>query len=293
MQVKLTNICDIETDGREGLIPSNGLSFLIETEDKKILFDTGEKGSILINNMRLLNIEPNSIDLLVLSHGHWDHTFGIEALITARTEKSELVIVGHPHAFAKRRVGKLPLRIGAFFKYKWINFGFPKLPEEVKEKLTYKPITEPYELTPVLKTIGEISEWKEKSSKIDMLTIKLGNKYVKDELLDDLSLVLKTKKGVVVILGCGHAGVLNICARAKEIYPDDEIIAIIGGTHLVALKTDEELDYVADKLEKEYNKPSLYFSHCTGKRAIKYLAKRFGEEIVKSFRVGNQLIFEC
>ena len=111
MQVKLTNVCDIETDGTEGFIPSNGLSFLIETEDKKILFDTGEKGSILINNMRLLNIDPNSIDLLVLSHGHYDHTFGIEALVTARTEKSELVILGHPHAFAKRRVAKLPLRI--------------------------------------------------------------------------------------------------------------------------------------------------------------------------------------
>jgi metal-dependent hydrolase (beta-lactamase superfamily II) len=52
------------------------------------------------------------------------------------------------------------------------------------------------------------------------------------------------------------------------------------------------LDYVADKLEKEYNKPSLYFSHCTGKRAIKYLAKRFGEEIVKAFRVGDILTFE-
>ncbi|MHA1345445.1 MAG: MBL fold metallo-hydrolase [Candidatus Heimdallarchaeaceae archaeon] len=293
MQVKLTNICDIETDGTEGLIPSNGLSFLIETEDKKILFDTGEKGSILINNMRLLKIDPNSFDLLVLSHGHWDHTFGIEALVNARTERDELVIMGHPNSFAKRRVAKLPLRIAAFFKYRIYNFGFPKLPEDVKEKLSFKPIVEPYELTPVLKTIGEISEWKEKPSKIDTLTIKLGKKYVKDELLDDLSLVLKTKEGIVVICGCGHAGVLNICARAKELYPDEEIKTIIGGTHLVALKTDEELDYVADKLEKEYNKPSLYFSHCTGKRAIKYLTKIFGEEIVKSFRVGNQLIFEC
>lgn len=293
MQVKLTNVCDIETDGTKDFIPSNGLSFLIETEEKRILFDTGEKGSILINNMRLLNIDPNSIDLLVLSHGHYDHTFGIESLITAQTEKNELVIFGHPYAFAKRRVAKLPRRVAALFKFRLYNFGFPNLPDDIKEKLSLQPITEPYELTSVLKTIGEISEWKEKPSKIDDLTIKLDKKYVKDELLDDLSLVLKTKEGIVVICGCGHAGVLNICARAKEIYPDEEIKSIIGGTHLVALKTDEELEYVADKLEKEYNKPSLYFSHCTGKRAIKYLTKRFGEEIVKSFRVGNILTFEC
>ncbi|MCK4895322.1 MAG: MBL fold metallo-hydrolase, partial [Candidatus Heimdallarchaeota archaeon] len=242
MQVKLTNICDIETGGTKDFIPSNGLSFLIETENKKILFDTGEKGSILINNMRLLNIDPNSIDSLVLSHGHFDHSFGIEALVTARTEKNELVIFGHPHAFAKRRVAKLLLRVAALIKYRWYNFGFPNLPDDVKEKLSFQSITEPYELTPFLKTIGEISEWKEKPSKIDELTIKLDDKYVKDELLDDLSLVLKTKEGIVVICGCGHAGVLNICARAKEIYPDDEIISIIGGTHLVALKEDEELD---------------------------------------------------
>ena len=126
MKVKLTNICDIETDGTEGLIPSSGLSFLIETEEETFLFDTGEKGSILINNMRLLKIDPNSIDLLVLSHGHWDHTFGIEDLVRARTEKSELTIIGHPNAFAKRRVAKWHLRIAAYLKYRWYNLGFPK-----------------------------------------------------------------------------------------------------------------------------------------------------------------------
>ncbi|MCK5144636.1 MAG: MBL fold metallo-hydrolase, partial [Candidatus Heimdallarchaeota archaeon] len=178
-------------------------------------------------------------------------------------------------------------------KYKIYNFGFPKLSKEISEKISLTPVTEPFELTPSLTTIGEIAEWKEKPSKIDKLTIKLDKKFVKDELLDDLSLILKTKEGIVLILGCGHAGVLNICLRAKEIYPDEDIKMIIGGTHLVALSEEEELEYVAKKLEKEYNKPMLYFSHCTGKKAIKFMTNYFGKEIVKSFRVGDILIFEC
>ena len=68
---------------------------------------------------------------------------------------------------------------------------------------------------------------------------------------------------------------------------------ILGGTHLVALKEEEELEYVAKKLEEEYDKPALYFSHCTGKKALKFFKERFGEDIAKPFRVGDQLIFDC
>lgn len=293
MQVKLTNIVDNTTQDNSDFIPSSGLSYLFEFEDKKILFDAGDQGMVLRHNMQLLDIDPKAIDTLVLSHGHWDHTFGIEALMNSRGDAPVLEIIAHPYAFKERRVTKFVLRILALLKYKIYNFGFPKLSKEISEKISLIPVTEPFELTPSLTTIGEISEWKEKPSKIDKLTIKLDKKFVKDELLDDLSLILKTKEGIVLILGCGHAGVLNICLRAKEIYPDEDIKMIIGGTHLVALSEEEELEYVAKKLEKEYKKPMLYFSHCTGKRAIKFMTNYFGEEIVKSFRVGDTLTFEC
>lgn len=293
MQVKLTNIVDNTTKDNSDFIPSDGLSYLFEFEDKKILFDAGDQGMVLRHNMQLLDIDPKSIDTLVLSHGHWDHTFGIEALMNSRGDAPVLEIIAHPYAFKERRVTKFVLRILALLKYKIYNFGFPKLSKEISEKISLTPVTEPFELTPSLTTIGEISEWKEKPSKIDKLTIKLDKKFVKDELLDDLSLILKTKEGIVLILGCGHAGVLNICLRAKEIYPDEDIKMIIGGTHLVALSEEEELEYVAKKLEKEYKKPMLYFSHCTGKKAIKFMTNYFGKEIVKSFRVGDILTFEC
>lgn len=293
MQVKLTNIVDNTTQDNSDFIPSSGLSYLFEFEDKKILFDAGDQGMVLRHNMQLLDIDPKTIDTLVLSHGHWDHTFGIEALMNSRGDAPVLEIIAHPHAFKERRVTKFVLRILALLKYKIYNFGFPKLSKEIREKISLTPVTEPFELTPLLTTIGEISEWKEKPSKIDKLTIKLDKKFVKDEILDDLSLILKTKEGIVLILGCGHAGVLNICLRAKEIYPNEDIKMIIGGTHLVALSEEEELEYVAQKLDKEYKRPMLYFSHCTGKKAIKFMANYFGKEIVKSFKVGDTLSFEC
>jgi len=293
MQVKLTNIVDNETIKNSDLIPSSGLSYLFEADNRKILFDTGDHGIILLNNMHSLDIDPKSIDSVILSHGHWDHTFGIKALMVAREEAPVLNIISHPNAIKKRRIAKFPLRILALLTRRWYNLGFPKLTDEIKEKLNFILVTEPHEISPFLTTIGEISEWKEKPSKIDKLTIKLDRKYVKDDLLDDLSLILKTKEGIVLVLGCGHAGVLNICARAKELFPNQKILKIIGGTHLVALEEEKELEYVAKKLESDYDKPMLYFSHCTGKKAIKFMTSYFGEEIVQSFRVGDTLTFEC
>lgn len=293
MQVKLTNIADKYVQPDKEFISSDGLCYLIEIDNKKILFDTGDQGIILINNMQILGIDPKEIDMVVFSHGHWDHTFGIEALMQQRGDAPSLKLVGHPHVFTRRRVRKPILRLLAYLKYRWYNLGFPKLPEEIMEKLEITKVVEPYEITPILTTTGEINEWKEKPSKIDKLTIELDGKFVHDDLLDDLSLVLKTKDGMVLILGCGHAGVLNICDRAKELHPDRDIQKIIGGTHLVALATEKELEYVAKQLEEKYNKPQLYFSHCTGQKATDFMKKYFGKDIVKSFKVGDTLTFDC
>ncbi len=291
MQVQLINVVDKEAEEDSDFIPSDGLAYVIEFEGRRILFDSGDKGTILMHNMNLLNIDPNTLEFLVLSHSHYDHTFGIEALLDARKEVETLRIIAHPHAF-QRRKAKFPLILKALLKYRMYNFGFPKLPKSKRKRLVFEPTTKPFEITPYLKTTGEIAERKEIACTIDDLKRKEGRRYVKDDLLDDLSLILKTKEGIVVICGCGHSGVLNICERAKELFPNQEIKTIIGGTHLVALTEEKDLEYVAKKLEEEYNKPLLYFSHCTGKRAIKYMTNYFGKEIVRPFKIGDILTFE-
>ena len=293
MEVTLLNVVDNTVLINSDFIPSNGLSYLIEIDGRKILFDVGDNGNILIHHMILLNIDPSDIDLLILSHGHWDHTYGLRALLNHRETNEKLRIIAHPHAYRKRRVAKTSLILPALLKFKMYNYGFPKLPKKLQDMIILESTTEPYEITAFLKTTGEISDRKEITSTSDKLKMKEGRRYVEDFQLDDLSLILKTKEGIVLILGCGHSGVLNICATAKEFYPTDEIKSIIGGTHLVALKEEADLEYVAKTLEEKYDKPTLYFSHCTGKIALKFFEKRFGKEIVKPFKVGDKLTFEC
>ena len=293
MQVKLINIVDNTVKINSDFIPTNGLSYLLELDGRKILFDVGDQGFVLIHHMKLLDINPDDIEMLILSHGHWDHSHGLKALLDQRTTTKKLKIIAHPHAFRKRKISNLFRLILNLIKYRMYNFGFPKLPKFLQEKYILEPTAKPYEITPYLKTTGEISIRKEKACTTDRLKIKEGIKYVKDIQLDDLSLVLKTKEGIVIIFGCGHSGILNICARAKEFHPNSEIKLIVGGTHLVAFKEESDLEYVAKKLEEEYNKPLLYLSHCTGKKAIDFFTKRFGKEIVKPFMVGDELILEC
>ncbi len=295
MKVTLTNVMDNTVKINSDFFPTNTLSYLLELEGRKILFDVGDQQNILMHHMKLLEINPDEIEMLILSHGHWDHTTGLGAFLRSRDSSKKLKIVAHPHAFRKRRIANFLLTIPALIKFRMYNFGFPKLPKSLKDKIILEPTTDPYEITPFLKTTGEISisDRKEKACTVDKLKIKEGKKYVSDNQLDDLSLVLKTKEGIVIIFGCGHSGILNICARAKEFYPDSEIKSIIGGTHLVAFEEESDLEYVAKKLEDDYNKPLLYLSHCTGKKAIDFFTKRFGKEIVKPFMVGDKFTFDC
>jgi len=290
--VEIQKIVDNEAKENSDFIPSDGFSLSIEFNGRRILFDTGDSGFVFTHNLKLLEIDVDSFDTLILSHGHWDHTLGLEDLLNLRKTKEKLKVIAHPHALHKRKV-KFPLSLIARIKYRLTNYGFPKLSSKNLEKLEFELIKEPYEVAPFLKTTGEIRNRKEREFLPTRLKRQEGKKYVEDKILDDLSIVLKTENGLAVICGCGHAGILNICERAKELFPGEKIIVILGGTHLVAAKNEQELEHIANKLELEYDKPQLYLSHCTGKRAINFLRRKFGEEIVHSFKIGEKLTFEC
>ncbi|MHA1953987.1 MAG: MBL fold metallo-hydrolase, partial [Candidatus Heimdallarchaeaceae archaeon] len=184
MQVTLTNIVDNTVLIDSDYIPTSGLSYFLELEEKKILFDAGDNGNVLIHHMKLLEIDPNEIELLILSHGHWDHTHGLRALMYQRDTKEKLKIVAHPHSFRKRRVANFLLILPALIKYRMYNYGFPRLPKELQEMLILEPTVEPYEVTPFLKTTGEISDRKEKASTVDKLKIREGRRFIKDSQLD-------------------------------------------------------------------------------------------------------------
>jgi 7,8-dihydropterin-6-yl-methyl-4-(beta-D-ribofuranosyl)aminobenzene 5'-phosphate synthase len=145
---------------------------------------------------------------------------------------------------------------------------------------------------PGLFTSGEIpaAERPEKLGVASQAFHKVDGHREWDPVIDDLSLILQAKEGLVIVNGCCHAGLLNTCARATKLF-SKKIKAIIGGTHMVEYST-EDVKHVGDDLENMYGTPELYLNHCTGKEAIEQLRTRFGSAIVHDCFAGSELTFE-
>lgn len=267
-------------------IADHGQSFLIASDEKTVLLDTGMNGKKLLHNMKLLRIEPNSIDTLVLSHGHLDHTGGLKALLENRSIENPLEIIGHPTVFEPKGMHdakKVPEEI--------IEFYLPPIEGELRKKMTLNLTTKPIVITPYLSTVGEVNQRPHKDGVEKRTRHYVKGNWEHDKLLDDLSLILKTKDGLVLICGCCHAGLLNTLEQVTRSHKEN-ILAIIGGTHMFRF-SEEEVDFVAGQLMNKYCSPKLYFNHCSGQNTIDRLRTHIKSNIIKSCLVGTKLSYDC
>jgi len=278
MKVRILNVYNNNALQDKGLKSDYGNSFYFEIGEERILFDTGRRGDILLNNMKTLGISPDEIDTIVFSHGHSDHTGGLPAFLSARTGREVIEVIMHPAAIEPKR-----------FLY-FYPIGFPELSEKQKRGIKFSFVKESFEVVHGLTTTGEITDRPEKDSTAWYMTHKVNGRRERDPLSDDLSLVLDTKKGLVIVAGCCHAGLLNTCIHVSKLF-NKEIRAILGGTHLMTFPR-KEVEHIGDVLEKTYNMPQLYLNHCTGKKAILQLKARFGPETVHDFWAGSELTYE-
>lgn len=286
MRVTITNLYNDIVPKDSEFIADHGQSFLIEFDEKKVLFDVGMNGKKLFHNMKQLKIDPNSIDILVLSHGHLDHTGGLKALLEKRTVKEPLEIIGHPTVFEPKGMHdakKVPEEI--------IEFYLPPIEGELRKKMSLNLTTKPIAITPYLSTVGEVKQRPHKDGVEKRTRHYVKGNWEHDKLLDDLSLVLKTKDGLVLICGCCHAGLLNTLEQVTRNHKEN-IIAIIGGTHMF-LFSEEEVDFVAGELMNKYSSPKLYFNHCSGQNTIDRLRTQIKSDIIKSCLVGTKLSYDC
>ena len=283
VEVKVLNVYNNEALPGQDFRNGHGESFLITAGSREILLDTGWKGNILMQNICALGIDVNAIDKIVLSHGHRDHTGGLPSLLEARTETTPLPVIAHPDALEPKWVKRL------IFHF---PMGLPKLRKELAQKMGFQLARNPEEILPRLSTTGEIAiaERTEKPGVARNAFHNVDGKRVWDPVIDDVSLVLQTKSGLVMITGCCHSGLLNACAKAVGLF-GEPIKAIIGGTHMLAY-SKEDIEHVGDMLEKVYATPELYLNHCTGKHAIEQLRARFGSDVVHDCFVGTELTFE-
>lgn len=291
MKVHILNLYSNEKENGSNLINDHGQSFLITIGSEKILFDFGQKSHILLHNMSELRIFPDDITKLVVSHGHIDHTGGLPAFLDKLTKKETLPLFAHPD-FLEEKILKV-----SFIKK---SLGCPNLTQQQEEKLNYRLSKQSQQVAQYLRTTGEITERYEKDGVEPDAMHWEDKKLVVDPVLDDLSLVLSTKEGEVIIAGCAHSGILNICNYVKK-STNRKIKAVIGGTHMVHY-TPQEVMHAADQLENLYDCPDLYLNHCTDKlpipfikktKVIDILKKRFGEEKVKNCYEGTKITFEC
>lgn len=260
--LKLTVLCENTVGVPHGIVGEWGLSIFIEVNGKKILFDTGERGNLL-NNATVLGIDLKSVGALVLSHGHYDHTGGIRAFLQYR---GRLPVYAHPGLFASHyKSPEKPQYIGVLYR------------KEALESLgaDFIFVRESFEVTPGVFISGEVPR-KTIFEKADetLFCLENGGKISPDPFHDDMSLYCVTPEGILIVLGCAHAGLVNIVEHAREVTGESRIYGIIGGTHLGPAPAEQQEATIV--YLKELDLQFLAANHCTGLPVISRLAGIFG-----------------
>lgn len=243
--MKLTVLVDNNTIIDEYYVGEPGLSFYIEDEDKKLLFDLGYS-NVFIDNMKKMNISSSEVEVLVISHGHDDHVGGIKYLANKKLNPN-LKIIGHTLVFNKKvknnQCISSPLEIN-----------------EIKHMGEVYLSKEPIKISENIYFLGEIPSIMDFEPRYSIGEIERDNKYEEDFIYDDTALVYKSKEGLFIIAGCSHSGICNIVEHAKKVCNDNRIIGIIGGTHLRECneRVEKTLEYF-----KNNNIKNLYLCHCT------------------------------
>jgi 7,8-dihydropterin-6-yl-methyl-4-(beta-D-ribofuranosyl)aminobenzene 5'-phosphate synthase len=232
-----------------------GVSYYLEVDGKKLLFDTCYS-DLFIENARKMDIDLLNLDYLVLSHSHLDHSWGLQHLIQLYTEAqienkeyTKPQLLTHPETFTARKVGGID-QIGSLISEARAAYHFDL-------KLSQDPVW----LTDKLVFLGEVKRGNNfEAQKPIGKVIKNGSKEA-DYIIEDSALAYQTSEGLIIITGCSHAGICNIIEQAKNIFKEDKIVDIIGGFHLQN-PSKKQIKGTKNYL-KELKPSAVHASHCT------------------------------
>jgi 7,8-dihydropterin-6-yl-methyl-4-(beta-D-ribofuranosyl)aminobenzene 5'-phosphate synthase len=269
MKTIVTILCDNYV-GKSGLIGEHGFCAMIEKGNEKYLWDTSP-GMSLPHNLEVLGKNLKGLKGIVLSHGHYDHTGGLKWAVQ---ESGGVKIVAHSAVFSQHMAlnrkdpSEAPHYVGCPYSQQELEelgaaFHFVKHTKEIYSEIRF--LTDIDRITAQLPTDHH-------------LIIPKGNKFVPDPIEDDASLLLETVDSPVLLLGCAHAGVLNILDHVKHKMGIHKLGAVLGGTHLMFSSTDSIQAFI-DRLE-EFSVDLIGVSHCTGFKTASELAHHFGNRFV-------------
>ena len=287
------------------LLAEHGFAALVELKEAGIciLWDAGISTTALLENARLMKIDLTAVDLIALSHGHGDHYAAMTNVLHAIARRPEprewppgapmeemrewgtgrkVPLVAHPAAFRERwGIGKDGRKYGPHLapRDEWESAGAEIVPSEGR-----------YRLGPGCWTTGAVPRRSyEQAGTPPSLAYREGDEFVRDLVDDDQSIVINVRdKGLVVLSGCAHSGIVNTVQYAREISGVDEVYAILGGFHLAPAK-DDEVERTIEEIIKL--RPKMVVpSHCTGFKAIARFSNRMPDEFVQGV-VGTRYLF--
>lgn len=243
-----------------------GFSALIEGDGHRVLLDTGARPDTVLQNAKMLNIDLSTVQDVILTHNHWDHVGGLIAL------RKELM-KQNPSAMSRVHVAR-----GIFYSRPGPNGEQNQM---IEKKTEYEATGGKFiehdqagEIFPGAWVTGPVPRTTQEHNWPSNAKVQTPAGVMEDNIPEDQSLVLNTPKGLVVITGCGHAGIINILTFAREKFPDEPVQAVIGGLHLYPA-TDQQLDWTADQM-KEFKVSNLIGAHCTGIEAVYHLREKLG-----------------
>ncbi len=258
--MKLTVLVDNNTLIDRYFLGEPGVSFYIEDGGTKLLLDAGYS-DIYVKNAEAMGIDLTALDMIVISHGHDDHTKGL--LYFPETEK-KIKLTGHPRIFECKST-----------KRGYIGMPFGEAGAERRFELCLS--AEPVKISPNITFLGEIPRIFPYENREPVGMLEKDGVTEPDFVWDDSALAYETGDGIYIITGCSHSGICNICEYAKKVTGRERILGIIGGLHLRSLS--EQTEKTAEYFRRE-NIHAMYPCHCTCFAARAHMNERMPVEEV-------------
>lgn len=251
-----------ENTAGKNCLAEHGLSYLIEA-DQTVLFDTGAS-DLFLRNAQKLQIDMDSLETVVLSHGHDDHTGGISFLKNKK-------LIAHPDLF-----------VGRFRKTDQTPLGFPMQKATAEQNFELVLTRGPLQISEQIWFLGEVPRLNDFEAKETAFRLADGSD---DWMMDDSALAITTPQGLIIVSGCAHAGICNTVEHAISTTQQQNVLAIIGGFHL---KANDQLTRTTIDYLKKRKVRQVIPGHCT---MLPALCAFYAEWNFVPLRTGNVLRF--